>query len=76
MAHLMVRNIGEDVIDALKRRTAANGSSAEAEHRELLHEELLGTDETFAGRAARLRQRLCSSVDSTETIRAARDGAL
>lgn len=34
--NLVVRNIDEDVAPALKRRAAANGRSAEAEHREIL----------------------------------------
>ena len=73
MPQLTVRKISTEVVGALKRRAAANGRSAEAEHRELLREALLGTDEDFAARAAALRQRLRSSVDSTETIRADRD---
>ena len=76
MARLTVRNVSQDVVDALKRRAAANGRSIEAEHRELLRAALLGGGEEFAARAAALRQRIRSSVDSTETIRAARDGAL
>jgi plasmid stability protein len=36
MAQLIVRNIGEDVVRALKRRAARNGRSAEAEHRDIL----------------------------------------
>ena len=75
MAHLTVRNVSEDVIDALKRRAAANGRSVEAEHREVLRAALLGVDEDFVARAAGLRQRLRSSVESTGIIRAARDGA-
>jgi antitoxin FitA len=34
--NLVVRNIDEDVALALKQRAAANGRSAEAEHREIL----------------------------------------
>ena len=75
MAHLTVRNVSEDVIAALKRRAAANGRSAEAEHRELLRAALLGGCENFAARAEALRRRLRSSVDSADIIRAARDGA-
>ena len=75
MADLTVRNVSQEVVDALKRRAAANDRSAEAEHRELLRAALLGPDEDFAARAAVLRQRLRSSVDSTDIIRVARDGA-
>lgn len=73
MAQLTVRKVSRDVVGALKRRAAANGHSAEAEHREILRRSLLGTDEDFAARAAALRRRLRSSVDSGDTIRADRD---
>ena len=36
MSQLIVRNIGEDIVRALKRRAARHGRSAEAEHREIL----------------------------------------
>lgn len=41
MAQLIVRNIEEEVVEALKRRAARHGRSAEAEHRELLRKALL-----------------------------------
>jgi plasmid stability protein len=41
MAQLVVRNIDEAVVRALKLRAAARGVSAEAEHREILREALL-----------------------------------
>ena len=75
MAQLTVRNVSEEMVDALKRRAAANGRTVEAEHRELLRAALPGIDEDFAARAEALRQRLRSSVDSTDIIRADRDGA-
>ena len=75
MAHLTVRNVSDEVVNALKRRAAASGRSAEAEHRALLREALLGTDEDFVARAETLRQRLRSKVNSTDVIRADRDGA-
>ena len=34
--NLVVRNVGEDGVLALKQRAAAHGKSAEAEHREIL----------------------------------------
>jgi plasmid stability protein len=55
---------------------ASHGRSAEAEHREILWHTLLEdkrSGESVAERAAALRQRLRSSVDSTEPIRADRD---
>lgn len=41
MAQLIVRNIEEKVVEALKLRAAEHGRSAEAEHRELLRTVLL-----------------------------------
>ena len=73
MAQLTVRNIKEEVVRALKQRAAAHGRSAEAEHREILRAALLEGKENFPERAKALRQRLRSSVDSSETIRADRD---
>lgn len=73
MAQLTVRNISNEVVSALKKRAAANGRSAEAEHRELLRAALLGANKDFAAQARALRTRLRSSIDSTEIIRADRD---
>lgn len=36
MRQLIVRNVGDEIIRALKRRAARHGRSAEAEHREIL----------------------------------------
>jgi len=36
MAKLLVRNIDDDLLRALKQRAGANGRSVEAEHREIL----------------------------------------
>ena len=41
MNQLIVRNLEEDVVQALKIRAARHGRSAEAEHREILREALL-----------------------------------
>ena len=41
MAQLIVRNIEDDLVLALKRRAARHGRSAEAEHREILREVLV-----------------------------------
>ena len=78
MAQLTVRNVSGEVVGALKQRAAANGRSAEAEHREILRASLFGAETDFAARAEALRRRLRSSVDSTDTIRAdrERDGAV
>lgn len=41
MAQLIVRDVDEDIVAALKRRAASHGRSAEAEHRVILIENLL-----------------------------------
>jgi plasmid stability protein len=41
MASLVVRNLEQQIVDALKQRAARHGRSAEAEHRALLEESLL-----------------------------------
>ena len=44
MANLLVRNLDERVVKALKRRAARHNRSAEAEHRAILEEALYKTD--------------------------------
>jgi len=41
MANLVVRNLNENIVAALKQRAVRHGRSAEAEHRVLLEEVLL-----------------------------------
>lgn len=41
MAQLIVRNLEEEVVQALKERAGQHGRSAEAEHREILRHALL-----------------------------------
>ncbi len=36
MSQLIVRNVGQEIVGALKRRAVRHGRSAEAEHREIL----------------------------------------
>ncbi len=43
MAQLMVRNLSEDLVKALKQRAAKNNRSAEQEHREILQAALGGS---------------------------------
>ena len=74
MVDLTVRNVSQELVDALKQRAAANARSVEAEHRELLSAALLGAEKDFVTRATALRQRLHSLVDTTHVIRADRDG--
>jgi plasmid stability protein len=73
MSQLTVRNVSAQLVRTLKQRAAAHGRSAEAEHREILREALLEGEEDFAARATMLRQRLRSTADSSELIRADRD---
>jgi plasmid stability protein len=73
MPQLTVRNVKEQIVRALKQRAAAHGHSAEAEHRDILRKALLKEEESFAARAKALRERLRSSIDSSEVIRADRD---
>jgi antitoxin FitA len=40
MGQLIVRNLEDDIIQALRRRAAQHGRSAEAEHRAILRESL------------------------------------
>ena len=42
VAQLIVRNLDDDLVEALKARAAAHGRSAEAEHRAILYEALHG----------------------------------
>jgi antitoxin FitA len=41
MANLVVRNVDEEIVKALKVRAGRHGTSAEAEHRKILAEALL-----------------------------------
>jgi plasmid stability protein len=43
MPNLIVRNVPDDVIKALKKRAGRYGTSAEAEHRKILTQALLKT---------------------------------
>lgn len=43
MAHLIVRNIDDPIVKALKIQASRNGVSAEAEHRKILEQVLLHT---------------------------------
>jgi antitoxin FitA len=59
MAQLIVRDLDDEVVQALKIRAAEHGRSAEAEHREILREMLLGR----RGRQKSLKQLLLSMPD-------------
>lgn len=45
MAQLLVRNLAEEIVQALRRRAAKHGNSVEEEHRELLRSVLLADKE-------------------------------
>ena len=58
MAQVLIRQLDDDVVDALKRRAKASGRSLEAELREILREaasdpweELLRIREALSGRS-------------------------
>lgn len=44
MSQLIVRNLSPKLVARLKRRAAEHGRSAEAEHRAILEQALLGSD--------------------------------
>lgn len=76
MAQLLVRNVDDKIVQALRVRAKAHGRSTEAEHRALLEGLLLESSQrnsSFAARAAELRKRISLPVDSLEIIREGRD---
>jgi len=55
MAQLIVRNLPDELVAALKRRAAQRNRSAEEEHREILHRALAGPKRrSFAEALARI----------------------
>jgi plasmid stability protein len=75
MSQLLVRNVPREVVEALKRRAAEHGHSAEAEHRIILGEALRPGHPGFWQRAAALREatRGRISMRSEDSIRQDRD---
>ena len=75
VAQLLVRDVPQEVVEALKRRAAEHGRSAEAEHRLILEEALRAGRAGFWERAAKLRSatRGRISVPSEYLIRQDRD---
>lgn len=75
MAQLLVRDIPDALVLALKERAAAHGRSAEAEHRLILEEALRSGRNEFRKRAGRLRAQTAGRIggDSADLIRADRD---
>lgn len=75
MAQLLVRDVPLDVVEALKRRAAEHGRSAEAEHRLILEQALRPGRADFWERAKALREELRGRVftPSEDLIRQDRD---
>ena len=75
MSQLLVRNVPENVVAALKRRAKVNGRSVEAEHRMLLEEALKPRLEKFIERATYWQEKTKGRIkpDSADLIRADRD---
>ena len=75
MPQLLVRDVPQDVVEALKRRAVEHGRSAEAEHRVILEEALRRGRAGFWQRAAKLREETRGRIftDSTDLIRQDRD---
>lgn len=75
MPQLLVRNVPQAVVEALKQRAAEHGRSAEAEHRIILEEALRPGRADFWERAAALRAstRGRITVPSEDLIRQDRD---
>ena len=75
MPQLLVRDVPQDVVEALKRQAAEHGRSAEAEHRIILEEALLPGRTKFWERAAALREETRGriTVPSEDLIRQDRD---
>ena len=75
MPQLLVRDVPRDVVEALKRRAAAHGRSAEAEHRAILEQTLKAGRDSFRLRAGRLRDETSGRIsgESADLIREDRD---
>ncbi len=75
MAQLLVRDVPQDVVDALKRRALEHGRSAEAEHRAILERALKPEDHPFWEEARKLREETRGRTrgDSVDIIREFRD---
>ena len=74
MGQLLVRDVPDTVIAALKKRAKQHGRSAEAEHRVILQETLAAKAEDFWLKAAKLREATKGRIrtDSADLIRAGR----
>ncbi|HEY5336684.1 MAG TPA: Arc family DNA-binding protein [Rhizomicrobium sp.] len=77
MAQLLVRDLSEETVAALKKRAKEHGRSAEAEHRAILEDVLKQKKDDFWKEVDRAFQELKESgrtfSDSTEMVRQDRD---
>lgn len=75
MAQLLIRDVPEALVLALEERAAANGRSAEAEHRLILEDALGCGRNEFRKRAGRLRAQTAGRIkgNSADLIREDRD---
>mgnify|MGYP001339285006 CR=1 FL=1 len=76
MANLIVRNVDERIVRALKSRAGKHSRSAEAEHRAILEETLKPPATDFWEEAAKFREeqrKKGQKFDSTQIIRKSRD---
>jgi plasmid stability protein len=75
MGQLLVRQLDDRLINALKERAAKNGRSVEAEHRAILEEVLDRDRREFIELARQLRESLAGipQTDSADLIREERD---
>ena len=65
MAQVLVRDLDETVVDALKRRAATNGRSLQAELKAILEEQArLAQKADARALAARIRQRIGARLQS------------
>ena len=65
MGSLIVRGVDDDLIARLKRRAAAHGRSAEAEHRDILHQALTEGSPEMPFGALRGQIRMAADFDET-----------
>lgn len=77
MAQLLVRDLKEETVAALKKRAKEHGRSAEAEHRAILEEALKASHSSFWEEASKFREELRAKgvkvKNSADIIREERD---
>jgi plasmid stability protein len=68
MANLIVRNIDEIIVKALKKRASQHGVSAEAEHRKILEQVLRGSLSLKASRLQRVDEKRVCDLSRSLTL--------